>query len=153
MLLSKILGTFIYDTRMAYVPKEQFLWPYSAPYSPFSPYSQSFFILLFSCEKHHNFMIGVIDYYCRGCRVHCRVTKIVSLVHRPTLVSYINVPSIIVRSKQSLEAPKSQISLSGIFFETPGTMVYHGRQTNCCWLKSWSLIHGLSYLPDHIRRT
>ena len=87
---------------LVYVPNEQFLWPYSAPYSPFSPYSQSFFILLFSCEKHHNFMIGDLDYYCRGCRVHWRVTKIVSLVHRPTLVSYTNVPSIIVRSKQSL---------------------------------------------------
>ena len=60
--------------------------------------------------------------HCRGCRVQCRVTKIVPLVHKPTLVSYKNVPSIIVRSKQSLKAPKSQISLSGIFFETPCTL-------------------------------
>ena len=59
--------------------------------------------------------------HCRGCRVQCRVTKIVPLVHKPTLVSYKNVPSIIVRSKQSLKAPKSQISLSGIFFEAPCT--------------------------------
>ena len=41
---------------------------------------------------------------CRVCLVHCRGTKIVHLVHIPTLVSYINVPSIIVRSKQHLKA-------------------------------------------------
>ena len=38
---------------------------------------------------------------CRGCRAHCRGTQIL-----PFLVSYISVPSIIERSKQSLKAPK-----------------------------------------------
>ena len=36
-----------------------------------------------------------------------------------TLVSYISVPSIIERSKQSLKAPKSIISISCIFFGHP----------------------------------
>ena len=64
--------------------------------------------------------------HCRGCRAHCRGTQIVPLVHGLTLVSYISVPSIIERSKQSLKAPKSIISLSCIFFGTPSkSWSYH----------------------------
>ena len=51
--------------------------------------------------------------------MHCRDTQIVPLVDRPTLVSYISLPSITVRSKQSLWAPKVIISLCIILFETP----------------------------------
>ena len=57
---------------------------------------------------------------CRGCRAHCRDTKFVPVFHRPTLVSYVCVPSIIKRHKTSLQAPQSIISISCIF-QTPCT--------------------------------
>ena len=87
------------------------------------PTAPSAYILeAFLAKKHHHTPIqkkNKKNKLFRVYLVHCRVTKIVPLVQRPTLVSYINVPSVIVRSKQS---PKSQISLSGIFFEAPCTI-------------------------------
>ena len=48
--------------------------------------------------------------------MHCRKLKTVPVVHRHVLVSYINVPSIMVRLERYLKAPQSIISLSFIFF-------------------------------------
>ena len=53
---------------------------------------------------------------CRDCMVHCKGTKIVPLVHITTLVSYINVPSIIVRSKQH---PKAKYLYQAFFLRHP----------------------------------
>ena len=63
----------------------------------------------------------IISYFraSRSCRVHCRKLKTVPVVHRHVLVSYINVPSIMVRLERYLKASQSIISLSLIFFGTP----------------------------------
>ena len=60
--------------------------------------------------------VGFICRTCKGCRAHSRDTKMIPLVPRLALVSYISVPSIMVRLEGYLKAPQSIISLSYTFF-------------------------------------
>ena len=59
--------------------------------------------------------VGFICRTCKGCRAHSRDTKTIPVVPRLALVSYISVPSIMVRLEKYLKAPQSIISLSFIF--------------------------------------
>ena len=99
--------------------QERFSVSYSAPYSSYKPYNMGWY----HRKAQMPIDVGIICRTCKGCRAHSRDTKVIPVVPRLALVSYISVPSIMVRLERYLKAPQSIISLSCTFFETPCTFL------------------------------